>query len=632
MRELRTFASLTAIEGNILDDVRELLAKRAIAMPSDVIPNAHAGLEGVGDSQPSIESIGDAHLEAIVLSIGRPSMLIKDGTYLEPDSQSGEVLRTIRSFDRAKIDRVIASTGRIEFANVPNVPYVGTGWVVERRGDNSATVVTNRHVALEFARADGRGGYHLNTLPNYDEYAVNIDMLEEHGITRNWEIPLVRVLFIAGANDPDIALIEVANETVARVEPITLSSRKVTKDTRLGVVGYPAYDSRSDPEDVARYFGDIFNVKRFAFGNVTGVNPRSQFTHDATTLGGNSGSCVFDRDTGEAVGLHFAGDYRVANYAVTVDQVQAALRGLKTQSVVPSSMPTDAAGNATSPVKSFKGRKGYDPKFLEGKFVKPPQPGTRWSSDLAVAVDADTGRKTKELKYRHFSVWMSRSRKLPLFTAVNIDGNKSKRLGRIDRWFVDERLPVEFQVGNAAYSKNPLDRGHMVRREDPVWGSKAEAKQANQDTFHFTNCAPQHEALNQRDWLNLEDYILGNAKTHGLMVSVFTGPVLRNSDRLYRRLVLLPEAFWKIAAIIDVDKRKLSVTGYLLCQGNLIRDLTTEFVYGQFRTYQVPLALIAEQTGLALLWQVQSWRRLFSHRRQCGHREGGACSIRVMMA
>ena len=38
--------------------------------------------------------------------------------------------------------------------------------------------------------------------------------------------------------------------------------------------------------------------------------------HDASTLGGNSGSAVIDLETGEAVGLHFAGSYLQANYAV----------------------------------------------------------------------------------------------------------------------------------------------------------------------------------------------------------------------------------------------------------------------------------------------------------------------------
>src|SRR5262249_42026236 len=117
---------------------------------------------------------------------------------------------------------------------------------------------------------------------------------------------------------------------------------------------------------------------------------------------------------------------------------------------------------------------------------------------------------------------------------------------------------------------------------------------------HYTNCAPQHEDLNQRDWVNLEDYVLGNAKTHNLKVSVFTGPIFGDKDQLYRGLVRLPQAFWKIAAIVNSETKKLSVTGYILCQGSLIKDLTSEFIYGAFRTYQVPLTLIAEQARLDL--------------------------------
>ncbi|NJN36355.1 MAG: hypothetical protein HC794_03975, partial [Nitrospiraceae bacterium] len=35
------------------------------------------------------------------------------------------------------------------------------------------------------------------------------------------------------------------------------------------------------------------------------------------------------------------------------------------------------------------------------------------------------------------------------------------------------------------------------------------------DTFHYTNSAPQHEDLNQKDWVGLEDYILQAAHTRG---------------------------------------------------------------------------------------------------------------------
>jgi endonuclease G len=614
MRNFESRGALRSIERDILDDIRELAAAKKIALPDAGAETAafesflqpksgEARFDALPGRRPAAEGTAarsEANFEAIVLSIGRPSMLVQNGTYVEPKSESKKVLELIRGFKRQAIDKVIAHTGRVEFKNVPNVPYVGTGWMVEKRGDRKAIIVTNRHVAREFASSDGRGGYRINTLPNFQDYDVRFDLIEEHEASAAREAIVMRVVFIAGDRDADMALIEAEGDALKDLDCILPSAAKLTLETPLGVVGYPAYDSRSDPDDVVKYFGDIFDVKRFAFGNVTGITAGTpEFTHDATTLGGNSGSCVFNRDSGEAVGLHFAGDYRVANYAVPVGEVMAALRGLKTQIVVPSSAGSEAAGDGTSPVKSFRGRDGYSPDFLDGASVPPPKPGA-WKDDLADVVDADSGKKTKELKYRHFSVWMCESRKLPLITAVNIDGNKAKRMGRIDKWFIDDRLDRGFQVDNAAYSRNPLDRGHMVRREDPVWGSRAIAAEANRDSFHYTNCAPQHEELNQRDWVNLEDYILGNAKTHGLKVSVFTGPIFGDNDPLYRKIVKLPRAFWKIAAVINAETGKLSITGYVLCQGNLIKDLTDEFVYGAFRTYQVPLMLIAERARLDL--------------------------------
>ena len=38
--------------------------------------------------------------------------------------------------------------------------------------------------------------------------------------------------------------------------------------------------------------------------------------HDSSTLGGNSGSAIIDVETGHVIGLHFAGEYLKANYAV----------------------------------------------------------------------------------------------------------------------------------------------------------------------------------------------------------------------------------------------------------------------------------------------------------------------------
>ena len=50
----------------------------------------------------------------------------------------------------------------------------------------------------------------------------------------------------------------------------------------------------------------------------TGTEPEDVIFHDASTLGGNSGSCVVDLDSGRVIGLHFAGQYMQYNEAVAL--------------------------------------------------------------------------------------------------------------------------------------------------------------------------------------------------------------------------------------------------------------------------------------------------------------------------
>jgi endonuclease G len=239
----------------------------------------------------------------------------------------------------------------------------------------------------------------------------------------------------------------------------------------------------------------------------------------------------------------------------------------------------------------YSNRGGYDAAFLAVPLPL-PVPGP------AVAPVA-----SPELRYHHFSVVMHRTRRLALFTAVNIDGKLSRRPQRErDRWILDPRLPAGEQTGEAVYRDNPLDRGHLVRRLDPAWGTETVAKAANDDTFHFTNATPQHHDFNAGStlWAGLEDFVLENADTADLLVSVLTGPVLAPGDDAYRG-VQLPRQFWKVVAMVK-RSGELSVTGYLLSQASLIDGLETkeEFSYGAYRTFQVPVRRIAALTDLGL--------------------------------
>lgn len=237
------------------------------------------------------------------------------------------------------------------------------------------------------------------------------------------------------------------------------------------------------------------------------------------------------------------------------------------------------------------GAAGYDAGFL-GEAV--PLPGSSAPPGVLALLD-----------YTNFSVRQNTTRRLAEITAVNIDGSELVDLGRGDDWHYDERLPEGEQAGPQIYANNSLDRGHLVRRRDPVWGPRAAA--ANFDTFAFPNAAPQVDMFNQSKelWLGLEDYLLGFADARDLRLTVFTAPVLAPTDPPYRGL-LVPKKFWKIAAWLS--PRGLACTAYLLDQGPLLDSLGQPAAWtvddppelGPFLTFQLAVSEVARLTGLDL--------------------------------
>ncbi|MWV50308.1 DNA/RNA non-specific endonuclease [Rathayibacter sp. VKM Ac-2803] len=209
-------------------------------------------------------------------------------------------------------------------------------------------------------------------------------------------------------------------------------------------------------------------------------------------------------------------------------------------------------------------------------------------------------RATRELPYTHFEVLLDPERRLALSTAVNIDGARLLDLGRGDDWHLDDRIPASEQTGPEVYARNDFDRGHLVRRRDPVWGEPAEARAANVDSFCYTNAAPQASGFNQSKelWLGLETLVLDYAQTWRTRLDVFTGPVLADGDPVYRGIGI-PRRFWKIAAW-SPDGETTATSAYLLDQTELVEGITREGLVplGGFKTFQVAVSLIGELTGL----------------------------------
>lgn len=270
---------------------------------------------------------------------------------------------------------------------------------------------------------------------------------------------------------------------------------------------------------------------------------------------------------------------------------------------------------------------GYKDAFLgQGFKIKLPV----LSSDQKIDLVKYDGGKSK-IDFIHYSSIMSKSRRLPLFTAVNIDGNQWQDNKRTGDWQDDPRIAKEDQLGKKLYSaaKSDFDRGHMVRREDPEWGTPAVSKQAGANTFWFPNCVPQHKDLNQKIWAELEANILHlGADQQNLKVNVLTGPVLAKTDGIFvtkveGKEIQIPNLFWKIV-VWTKSNGKAYAAGFLmsqekfLIQGGIIKkpmianakklkkvkdeDIFEHLQFKDGKTYQVKIEEIENLTGLKFDW------------------------------
>ena len=530
-----------------------------------------------------------ASVRNIVLRVGRPVLaIVGDRAQLTFKDGESTVWRTRLQASGEHLRRAAQAVGRIEVTGLPGVPYVGTGWLVDRD-----IVVTNRHVALTFARPV-RGGFAFQKGSGAAPLRACVDFLEEAGRRAQRPVPIVEVLHIEDETGPDLAFLRLDAAAGGRplAPPIALQTARVSREQQVAVIGYPARDSRvPDQQLLHDIFGDVFDKKRLAPGQVTGTR-RGTLLHDCSTLGGNSGSVVLDLATGQAVGVHFAGRFLEANYAVPAAVVAARLERLhdpKPPAPSPGRPPSDLIVEGVP--SDYAGRTGYDAAFLG---PKGPLPVIRNKRD--VVTFPWNGRRESVLKYQHFSVVMSRSRRMCVFSACNIDGSRPHRFKR-PAWRMDPRIPAQLQIRDECYGNEPLfARGHMTRREDPIWGTPEEAALGNVDSMHVTNTVPQMQPFNAGIWLALESYALEHARQDRMRISVFTGPFFAADDPV-REGVRIPRSFWKVIAFIHDETRQLCATGYTMSQEDFLRD--EEFVFGRHKTAQTRVADIERRAGVS---------------------------------
>jgi len=348
-------------------------------------------------------------------------------------------------------------------------------------------------------------------------------------------------------------------------------------------------------------------------------------------------------DTGQIqVRSDGAGNMRIL---IPVD-IKVGAQGVNT--VAPAVAPAPFVG-AQGPVlaekvvinqSNYARRNGYDPKFLGAAAVPLP----KVTSEQLGKVFLLPGKKA-ELKYWNYSVVLNRTRALAYFSAANVDaaGFRGNRDADGDTWFRDTRVDsvdkaaqtgAEFYKKQSAFEAdrtlNPFDQGHLTRRSDLQWGaSDKTAKRNGDDSYHYTNCTPQHWQFNQNSrasaatgiWFRLEDAAIASLADGATRLCVINGPLFdaplckagtdgrlrldlkgkRVADETFGG-VKIPKQFFKVIAY--VADQALKAKAFVVTQEDLLAGIArlrpeeAALTSLEVRLYQVRVAELERLTGL----------------------------------
>ncbi|MDO4721983.1 DNA/RNA non-specific endonuclease [Porphyromonas circumdentaria] len=113
---------------------------------------------------------------------------------------------------------------------------------------------------------------------------------------------------------------------------------------------------------------------------------------------------------------------------------------------------------------------------------------------------------------------------------------------RTDAWGWDPFVPTEFEVGRLDYKG--FDRGHLVASFDRVF-----SKEANAQTFYYTNMSPQRAKFNQVAWQQLERTVQDWVRSPGLAEKMYVakGGTLREGEyelTSQGKKIAVPKHYW----------------------------------------------------------------------------------------
>ena len=275
---------------------------------------------------------------------------------------------------------------------------------------------------------------------------------------------------------------------------------------------------------------------------------------------------------------------------------------------------------------------GYNPKFV-GDGINIPLP--KFNRKLGKSVLRKPGKLREDIYSDHinFTLVMNKDTRQLIYSAHNIDQSKFRPDpdGGKKSWRKDGDIGKEFQIGNEYYEdrtdssgdkiKNPYDRGHMVMRNNAMWGDSPEkADLAGKATYTYANASLQHENLNRDEWKALETKIVREfSHDSNDKLCVFTGPIYGSLDRHVNlsdsNSARVPSGFFKVLCFRSKDSstvNKLGVLAFAIFQDEkVLRDQKNKKTIKTNRAYQFTIKEIQKLTGIKFAKKIADLNPLF---------------------
>lgn len=333
----------TVLKG--LDPARDS-SQAVTALRKDVLARTPGVLKAIGEGKAIHRMAPEERFatEALIRMTGRPAMRIRNGALDPQHPEMGDWVTSLVGTAAEKwLKPLLAAVGRIDLQDADGRQlHAGTGTVVA-----DGLVMTNRHVLDAVADPLPGGGFVLRGPVSiiFDDDAkderqrfalTQVVAAGAERIGRHVDLGRLDMAFFAIAPSNDAGAAPPPPAPVAGPMPSDYSDRVV-------VVGYPARPGAGaviDPDTgqpavsmidrLAEIYQDEYGVKYLSPGEVEAAvgalaqDPRGwAFSHDATTLGGNSGSPVLELETKHLCGLHFGGGPLRQNLAHGLEAVKA---------------------------------------------------------------------------------------------------------------------------------------------------------------------------------------------------------------------------------------------------------------------------------------------------------------------